>query len=107
MSPQVVHALKQMGIMIVLAVLAVIGTDGVGLVHVLQEAGISPLWIGLVPAALAAIVRWVEGIRDANREKQGKIVPADVGYDYIKTQAEASPAYEYPLMAENNKDVLV
>jgi hypothetical protein len=107
MSPQVIHGLKQAGIMIALAILGVLGSDATGVIHILEEAGVNPLYFGIVTAAIAAAVRWFESLRDAGRASAGKVLPADVGYSYIKEQAEVTPPYEMPVMAENNRDVLV
>lgn len=84
MSPQVLHALKQAGIMVAIAALGALiqsQTD------VLQALQIDPIWWPVIGAALAAAVRWFEGLMDADRAEAGIVVPSDVAYDYLKEQA--------------------
>lgn len=85
MSQQVKHSLGQVAVMMVLAVLGVAVEQQT---NVLQNLGVDPLFFPIVGAILASAVRYVEGLKDAGRAAEGVVVPADVGYSYLKGQAE-------------------
>lgn len=104
MSPQVIHALKQAGIMIVLAILGVVATEYTG---VLQTLDLNPVYVGLVGAIIPPIIRWVEGLRDAERAKDGLVQRSDVGFNFIKAEAMLTPINEYPTVIDKGNAVLV
>lgn len=82
MSPQVIHALKQAVIMVAIAALGSLVQSQTDILAALQ---VNPVWWPVVGAALAGAVRWFEGARDGVRARAGDIVPADVGYQEVKT----------------------
>lgn len=96
MSEQVVHALKQAGIMIALAALAALGAEYTG---ILDAAQVNPIYYPIVGAVIAGAVRWFEGGRDAGRNQRGEMVKADVGFDEVALLAAKTPAYEYPVVS--------
>lgn len=101
MSPQVIHSLKQAGIMIVLAVLGVVATEYTG---ILEQLGLPAVYVGVVGGIIPPIVRWFEGMRDGQRNAKGEMVRADVGFAEMKEVAMNTPDYELPaLMDHGNK----
>lgn len=95
MSPQVQHALKQLGIAVLLAVLGVVAASQTDLV---AAFGLNPaIWGGVIAAAIAGAVRWVEGLKDAERAKEGILQKSDVGFDFLEDTAadpyDASAAF--------------
>jgi hypothetical protein len=103
MSPQVVHALKQAGIMIALAVLGVMATEYTG---ILQQADVNPLFLPIIGSVLAGAVRWFEGMKDSERAKKGEIVKADVGFAFAKAETKKTPEYEYPVLVDGGNTVI-
>lgn len=86
MSPQTLHALRQLIIMMTLAALGVLGANYTGF---LDSTGIDgAIWGPIAGAGIAGAVRFVEGLRDANRAAEGKIIPADVAYDALLDLAQ-------------------
>lgn len=96
MSEQVTHALKQAGIMIVLAALAALGAEYTG---ILDAAQVNPVYYPIVGAVIAGAVRWFEGGRDSVRNNRGEMVKADVGFAEVAKIAKNTPAYEYPIVS--------
>jgi hypothetical protein len=82
MSPQILHSLKQVGILIVIAALGIVIENATGILH---DAGLSG-WSAIVMAGLASALRVVEGWRDSNRAAEGKVIPADVAYDAVNAR---------------------
>ncbi len=39
-------------------------------------------------ALLASVVRWLEGMRDSVRNKEGELVKADVGYNLLSSRVK-------------------
>lgn len=89
MSPQVRYALGKALIGIVLASLAVVGVE---VTNVIDVAGLdATIWGPIAGALIAGAVRWVEGIRDAQRAEEGKIIRSDVGFDVIQDELADDP----------------
>jgi hypothetical protein len=103
MSPQVLHALKQAGIMIALAVLGAVGVEAT---NVAQAADLNPIWLPVIGSVIAGAVRWFEGMRDSERAKKGEIVKADVGFAFAKAETKKTPEYEYPVLVDGGNTVI-
>lgn len=93
MTPQVIHSLRQYLIMIVLAALGVVVQNQTGILNdIFSAIGLSEPYAGflapIILTALAASVRWVEGLRDSKRAEEGHIIPADVAYQSLADLAD-------------------
>ena len=85
MTPQVRYALGKALIGIALAILGVVGIE---VTNIIEVAGIEPtIWGPIAGALVAGAVRWVEGLRDAHRAEEGKIIRSDVGFQAAKIAA--------------------
>jgi hypothetical protein len=85
-SPQVLHSLKQVGVLIVIAALGIITENATG---ILEQAGLSG-WSAIAMAGLASALRISEGWRDQVRAEQGKVIPADVAYDAVNAPVNSA-----------------
>src|SRR5215218_9211575 len=103
MSPQVLHSLRQVAILIAIAALGVVAEQATG---ILSQTGLDPVWYSVVMSAIAAVLRWLEGVRDANRAEAGKVIESDVAFNYVKNAAVAGfmPLESRPVLA--NKDTV-
>lgn len=88
LSPQVTYSLKKAGIMLGLAIVGSVAANYTG---VLQAANVDPVWYPVAGAVVAGAVRWFEGVRDADRAAEGKIIGSDVGFDVIKDELADNP----------------
>ena len=93
MTPQVAHSLRQYLIMIVLAALGVVVENQTGIIDaVLAAINLGDPYRGFVEpmilALFASSVRWIEGLRDASRAEEGKVIESDVAYTLIEELAE-------------------
>lgn len=81
MSPQLSHALKEAGVMMLLAAVAVLIEAQTGII---RAAGLDPLIFGpIIGALLAAAKRLFEGWRDQIRAEEMILKPEDVGYNIL------------------------
>lgn len=83
MSPQLVYALKRVGILVALAVLGVLGQ------HV-SDFALDPTLAIVISALIACLIQVFDGWQDTVRAKIGKIIPSDVGYKEL-TAYRAEP----------------
>lgn len=101
MTPQLLYALRKVGIAIVLSILGVLAASQS---DVLAAAGMDPLVYGaVISAALSALVRVVEGYRDGVRAAGdvANLHPADVGYQQVKDLLFHAP-YVKPSVSTGN-----
>ena len=76
MSPQIVHALRQAGIMVLfIAVTAALGGIATEVVPLIPEP-----WGVMIGAMMGPLIRWIEGVRDAHRAEIGEVKARDVAY---------------------------
>lgn len=80
MSEQTKHAVRQWFIMLAVAALGFLVTNQT---QILNDIGVPETWQPVIVAFLATAVRWVEGLRDASRNKNGELIPSDVGYETV------------------------
>lgn len=99
MSNQVQHALIQAAIMVGIAAL---GSLIESQTSILQSFGVDPIFWPIAGAVLAAAYRWFEGLRDSERAVKGIVVPADVGYTYLREQAADPFNYNVTPLSNSN-----
>jgi hypothetical protein len=80
MSPQVIYALRKAGVLVGIAVLGVAAEQTTG---VLTTAGVDPVWYPMIMGVIAAGLRTLEGVRDADRAARHEVIPADVAYNVV------------------------
>jgi hypothetical protein len=92
-GPQVAHGIKQALVIMAIAALTALGADLTG---ILDQIGVDDVYVPVAFAAIGAAVRILESKRDSNRATDGRMVPADVGYEVMEELAadDAVPAVQ-------------
>lgn len=103
-SPQMSHAIRQLGLMLLAAMLAAFVNDQT---NILNSLMVPEVYQPIVIAGVGAAVRVVEGWRDRLRQEEGKVIQSDVAFDIAENLADPTVAVFPTAVQPDNKTVYV